>query len=99
VPHAEGANTASFLEECITYIQGLQKRIAELEHLAGVSQMTISHPASAVLPGDPSLVTGVPISLTGTRLQPTASVVLGPATSRVPFESPDLHQTAATTAW
>ena len=31
MPHAERANTASFLEECITYIQGLQQRIADLE--------------------------------------------------------------------
>ncbi len=31
VPHAERANTASFLEEVIKYIQDLQKRIADLE--------------------------------------------------------------------
>lgn len=31
VPHAERANTASFLEEVIKYIQDLQKRIQELE--------------------------------------------------------------------
>ncbi|BDA43493.1 probable transcription factor BIM2 [Coccomyxa sp. Obi] len=38
VPHAERANTASFLEEVITYIQGLQKRIAELEQAAAGGQ-------------------------------------------------------------
>lgn len=38
VPHAERANTASFLEQVITYIQGLQKRIAELEQAAAGGQ-------------------------------------------------------------
>lgn len=31
VPHAERANTAAFLDEVITYIAGLNSRIAELE--------------------------------------------------------------------
>ena len=36
VPHAERANTASFLDEAISYIKGLQKRIAELEGRSSV---------------------------------------------------------------
>ena len=51
VPHAERANTASFLEEVITYIQGLQKRIAELEQAAAggqvIAQPTIGQPATS----------------------------------------------------
>ena len=54
VPHAERANTASFLEEVITYIQGLQKRIAELEQAAGggqvIAQPTIAQPATTSAP-------------------------------------------------
>ncbi|KAK9915087.1 hypothetical protein WJX75_004589 [Coccomyxa subellipsoidea] len=51
VPHAERANTASFLEEVITYIQGLQKRIAELEQAAAGGQPNTQ-------PGTPPAVSG-----------------------------------------
>ncbi|KAK9844042.1 hypothetical protein WJX81_002763 [Elliptochloris bilobata] len=30
-PHSERSNTATFLEECRVYVEGLQKRVAELE--------------------------------------------------------------------
>ncbi|KAK9822563.1 hypothetical protein WJX74_004772 [Apatococcus lobatus] len=40
VPHAERANTASFLEEVIKYIQDLQKRIQELEASGAQSSNT-----------------------------------------------------------
>ena len=98
MPHTERATTVKFLEECITYIQNLQKRQEELEHLAGVTQPTISCPASAVLPGHPSLLTGVPISFSNAVPQPTASAVPGPARSQVPLEPPGLYDTAAITA-
>ena len=98
MPHAERVNTASFLEECITYIQNLQKRIAELEQLAGVTQATVSHPASAALPGHLSLPTPAPISFSGAVPQPAASAVPGPATSQGPLDPPDARDTAAPTA-
>ncbi len=98
MPHAERANTASFLEECITYIQNLQKRIAELEQLAGVTQATVSHPASATLPGHISLPTAAPISFSGTVPQPAALAVPRPATSQGPLDPPDARDTAAPTA-
>lgn len=65
VPHAERANTASFLEEVITYIQGLQKRIAELEQAAAggqvITQPTIAQPAtsSAALAGQAGFSAGL----------------------------------------
>ena len=46
MPHAERANTASFLEEVITYIQGLQQRIAQLEKSALQSPATQAAPAA-----------------------------------------------------
>ncbi len=52
MPHAERANTASFLEEVITYIQGLQKRNAELEAAAaGVSRPAPGLPVSGSAAG------------------------------------------------
>ena len=47
VPHAERANTAAFLEEVITYIQALHKRVAELEaRSSGLSPASAPPPAS-----------------------------------------------------
>ena len=60
VPHAERANTASFLEEVITYIQGLQKRIAELE--AGGTG------ASRSAPGAPAVVSAAGVGVHTVRM-------------------------------
>jgi hypothetical protein len=56
VPHAERANTASFLEEVITYIQGLQKRIAELEQAAAGGQVTAQPTIGQPATSSPALV-------------------------------------------
>ena len=77
----------SFLEECISYIQYLQRRCAELEHLAGVTSSTMSCPALPVLSGHPSALTDLPMD--------NASAVLQPSGSAAPY----FHNTAATTAW
>ena len=99
VPHAERANTASFLEECITYIQNLQKRIAELEQLAGLSQATVSHPTSTAGAGAPSLPVAAPISGSGAAQQPEASAVVGPASSQGPLDARDRPAAAGTTLY
>ena len=96
VPHAERANTASFLEECITYIQNLQKRIAELEQLAGLSQATVSHPTSTAGPGSPRLPVPAPISSSGAAQQPGASAVVGQANSQGPLDARDRPAAAGT---
>ena len=45
-PHSERSNTATFLEECRMYVEGLQKRVAELEHelaaARGIAQTAIT---------------------------------------------------------
>ena len=97
VPHAERANTASFLEECITYIQNLQKRIAELEQLAGLSQATVSHPASTAGAGPPSLPVPVLISASGAAQQPGSSAVVGQANSQGPLDARATPAAAGTT--
>lgn len=92
VPHAERANTASFLEECITYIQNLQKRIAELEQLAGLAQATVSLPASPGLPGHLGLPVPAQISFSGAAQQAGASSRGGQ--SQGPLDPPDARDTA-----
>lgn len=70
VPHRDRANTAAFLEEVISYVVGLKKRVADLE---GVSEDKISVPqvdvggmlnvappngGAATVLGNPTLPTG-----------------------------------------
>ncbi|CAL5221335.1 g3510 [Coccomyxa viridis] len=95
VPHAERANTASFLEECITYIQNLQKRIAELEQLAGLTQATVSHPASTGLPGHLNMPVPAQISFPGAAQQPGATAMGRPINSQGPLDPPDARDPQA----
>ena len=95
VPHAERANTASFLEECITYIQNLQKRIAELEQLAGLTHATVSHSTSTGLPGHLSMPVPAPISFTAAAQQPGATATGRPSHSQGPLDPPDARDPQA----
>lgn len=95
VPHAERANTASFLEECITYIQNLQKRIAELEQLAGLTQATVSHPASTGLPGHLNVPVPAQISLSAAAQQPGATAMGRPLNFQGPLDPPDARDPQA----
>ena len=94
MPHAERANTASFLEECITYIQNLQKRIAELEQLAGLTQATVSHPPSTALPGHMNVPVSAPISFSAPAQQAGGTAVARPLHSQGPLDPPDARDTA-----
>ena len=96
VPHAERANTASFLEECITYIQNLQKRIAELEQLPGLTQATVSHPLSTGLPGHLSVPAPAQISFSAAAQQPGATAMGRPLNSQGPLDPPDARDPQAT---
>ncbi len=95
VPHAERANTASFLEECITYIQNLQKRIAELEQLAGLTQATVSHPALTGLPGHLNMPVPAQISFPGAAQQPGATAMGRAINSQGPLDPPDARDPQA----
>ena len=82
MPHAERANTASFLEEVITYIQGLQKRISELEQ-GRVTQTPATQAAPASTGNELGLCAasgGPPASLQPppTQVSPRAPPTRGP---------------------
>ena len=57
VPHAERANTASFLEEVIKYVTALQTRVRDLEAVVGPSQVrhppSTPDPLASMLPAGP----------------------------------------------
>ena len=73
MPHAERANTASFLEEVITYIQGLQKRISELEQ----GKVTHQAPTTQAAPASTGINLGLYVASGGApaSLQPQPAQV------------------------
>lgn len=96
VPHAERANTASFLEEVITYIQTLQKRIAELEQLtgAGGNQVTAQAAMGQAAPtlahvAGPASISGAPGVAVSYQVPAAAQPRSNAAVSQGPLDARD----------
>jgi hypothetical protein len=87
VPHRDRANTAAFLEEVISYVLGLKKRLSELE---GIPEADLQVPlvdTQPVLAGEavavgsaapPSTVVGNPTASTSAPAQQGAEAGVGP---------------------
>jgi hypothetical protein len=105
VPHAERANTASFLEEVITYIQGLQKRIAELEQLTGAAGNPVTGQAAigaaALTPASlvaPAAISGAPSTAASSQATMAAPTHTQAAGQQGPLDARDKRSFPCTAA-
>jgi hypothetical protein len=87
VPHRDRANTAAFLEEVISYVLGLKKRLAELEGTAEADLQVPQVDIQPVLAGGPvaigsaaphSTVIGNPTASTSATAQHGVEAGVGP---------------------